>query len=194
MEEIDLYENGNQPAPAASAGVPAPKHALGRRVLTGVVVASAAMLGFSLIGIGTASAATPAAGHVAASPNGGGGPGSGGGGGNGGGGNGGGGGGGGGGNTWDQTKVPLPHLPGQAPIFDRNLQSATVADVVALDQTSETAADASMIAFYENNTGCTVDTNGKPNVQDTIICPRGTATTTDALDGTTWIHVFRLAN
>jgi hypothetical protein len=44
-----------------------------------------------------------------------------------------------------------------------------VADVVALDQTSEPAADASMIAFYEN-----------------------TATTTDALVGRTWVHVFRL--
>jgi hypothetical protein len=101
------------------------------------------------------------------------------------------GGGGGSGGTWDQTKVPLPHLPGQPPIFDRNLQSATVADVVALDQTSEPAADAAMIAFYENNTACTVDTNGRPNVQDTIICPNGTATTTDAIDNGTWIHVFR---
>jgi hypothetical protein len=177
IKELDLYKKVTSPEPAAAAGVPAPKHGLVRRVPTGFVVAFVAMLGFSLIGIGTASAASPAApagGHAAARTNSGGGS------------------GGGGGGTWNQTKVPLPHLPGQAPVFDRNLQSATVADVVALDQTSEPAADASMIAFYQNNTACTVDTNGKPNVQDTITCPNGTATTTDALDGSTWVHVFRL--
>lgn len=168
-----MYENRN-PEPAASAGVPAPKHRLGRRFLTGVVVAFVAVLSFSLIGIGTASAA---------STNKGGGSGSGSGSNN--------NGGGGSSGTWDQTKVPLPHLPGQAPVFFI-VQSKTVADVVALDQTSEPAADASMIAFYQNNTACTVDTHGKPNVQDTITCPRGTATTTDALAGGTWIHVFRL--
>jgi hypothetical protein len=144
-----------------------------------MVAACLALLSFSLIGIGTASAATPAAGggHVVASASHGGGS---------------GGNNGGGGGTWDQTKVPLPHRPGQPPVFDRNLQSQTIADVVALDQTSETAADASMIAFYQNNTSCTVDTRGRPNVQDTITCPGGTATTTDALDGSTWVHVFRL--
>jgi hypothetical protein len=171
-----LFENGSSLEPAASAGVPAPKHDHVRRLLTGVVMAFATMLGFSLIGIGTASAAAPAGGHVIASTNRGGGSGS----------------ASGSNRTWDQTKVPLPHLSGQAPVFDRGLQSSTVADVVALDQTSEAAADASMIAFYQNNTGCTVDTHGKPNVQDTIICPDGTATTTDALDGSTWVHVFRL--
>jgi hypothetical protein len=67
-----------------------------------------------------------------------------------------------------------------------------VADVAALDQTGEPAADASMIAFHENNTACTVDPSGRPDVQDTITCPQGTATTTDALDGSTWVHVFRL--
>lgn len=166
-----MYEHGNP------ANVPGPKRGLLRRIPIGVATASVAMLGFSLIGIGSAVAA-PAGGAVVAS-HGGGGSGSGGGGGN----NG----------TWDQTKVPLPHLPGQPPVFDRNLQSQTVADVVALDQTSETAADDSMIAFYESNTACTVDTHAKPDVQDTIICPHGTATTTDALDGSTLIHVFRLA-
>jgi hypothetical protein len=173
-----LYERNNLPEPAASAGTPAPTHGL-VRALTGVVVAFVATLSISLISIGTASATTPAppAGtHVDVSTHSG---------------HNGGGGGGGGGGTWDQIKVPLPHLPGQPPIFDRNLQSATVADVVALDQTSEPAADASMIAFYQNNTACTVDTHGKPNVQDTITCPGGTATTTDALDGNTWVHVFR---
>lgn len=165
-----MNDNGNSSEPVASAATPAPERGLDRRVLTGVVVTFVAVLGFLLAGVGTASAAGPAApagGHTAASVNSK------------------------GGGTWDQAKVPLPHLPGQPPTFDRNLQSATVADVVALDQTSEPAADASMITFYQDNTACTVDTNGKPNVQDTITCPGGTATTTDALDGSTWVHVFR---
>jgi hypothetical protein len=185
VKEIDLYENGN-PEPAATAGVTAPKHGHVRRVLAGVTMGFAAMLGLSLTGVGTASAAThsaPAGGHVIASANDGGGSGSGG---------GGNGGGGGGGGTWDQTKVPLPHQPGQPPIFV--LQSSTVADVVALDQTSEAAADASMIAFYQNNTACTAAYTPKPSVQDTITCPGGTATTTDAFAGGKWIHVFRLVN
>lgn len=166
--------------PLAFAEIPSPKRDFARRVITGVVVAFVAMLSFSLIGIGMASAATSATrsgGHVSS---------------NSGDGSGSSGGSGGSSSTWDQTKVPLPHLPGQAPVFDRNLQSSTIADVVALDQTSEAAADASMIAFYQNNTACTVDTHAKPDVQDTITCPHGTATTTDALDGSTWVHVFRL--
>lgn len=91
------------------------------------------MLGLSLTGIGTASAATssaPAGGHAVASSNS----------------DGGSGGGDGGGGTWDQTKIPLPHQPGQPPVFVLN--SSKVADVEALDQTSEEAADASMFAFY----------------------------------------------
>jgi hypothetical protein len=186
IKEIDLSENGN-PEPAAAAGVRAPKHGFVRRVLAGGVVAFAAILGLSLIGIGAASAAThaaPAGGHAVAGGNGGGS-------GSGGGSNGGGGGGGGG--TWDQAKVPLPHQPGQPPVFFI-VQSATVADVVALDQTSEAAADASMIAFYQNNTACTVDTHPHPSVQDTITCPGGTATTTDAFADGTWVHVFRLVH
>lgn len=178
-----MYENSNPSGPAASAGVLAPKRGHARRTLTGVVVAFAAMLGLLLIGVGTASAAThaaPAGGHVAVSSDSGGGSGS------------GGGGGGGGDGTWDQTKIPLPHQPGQPPVFV--LQSATVADVEALDQTSEEAADASMFAFYQNNTDCTAAYTPKPDVQDTITCPRGTATTTDAFSGGKWIHVFRLVH
>jgi hypothetical protein len=169
----------HESAAAADASAPASEQRVVRRIPAGIAAAIVAIAGLSLIGIGTASAASPAAtagGHaVAGSHGGGGGSGS-----------------GGGGGTWDQTRIPLPHLPGQAPVFDRGLQSSTVADVVALDQTGEPAADASMIAFYENNTACTVDPSGKPNVQDTITCPQGTATTTDALDGSTWVHVFRL--
>jgi hypothetical protein len=174
IKEIDLYENGNSPGPAASVRVPKRGHA--RRALTRVGVAFAAMLGFLFIGIGTASAAThaaPASGHLAASSNSGGGSGS-------------------GDGTWDQTKIPLPHQPDQPPVFV--LQSSTVADVEALDQTSEEAADASMFAFYQNNTDCTAAYTPKPNVQDTITCPRGTATTTDAFSGGKWIHVFRLVH
>lgn len=178
IKEIGLYENGNTPEPAASAGVPAPKHGHARRVLTGAVVAFAAMLGLSLIGIGTASAATssaPAGGHVVASPS-----------------SDGGSGGGGDGGTWDQTKIPLPHQPGEPPVFVLN--SSKVADVEALDQTSEEAADASMFAFYQDNTDCTAAFTPMPNVQDTITCPHGTATTTDAFSGGKWIHVFRLVH
>lgn len=97
IKEFDLYENGNLLGPAASAGVPAPKHGHARRALTGVVVAFAAMLGLLLVGIDTASAAThaaPAGGHVAVSSDSGGGSGS-------------GGGGGSGDGTWDQTRIPL---------------------------------------------------------------------------------------
>lgn len=176
-----MYENGSTPGPAASTGVPAPKHGHARRVVTGAVVAFAAMLGLSLTGIGTASAATsaaPAGGHAVASTNSDGGS--------------GGGGGGGGGGTWDQTKIPLPHEPDQPPVII--LQSSTVADVEALDQTSEEAADASMFAFYQNNTDCTAAFTPMPNVQDTITCPHGTATTTDAFSGGKWIHVFRLVH
>jgi hypothetical protein len=176
-----LYENSNPSEPLVAVNFPAPKHGLFRRAGTGATVASLAMLGLSLFGasasasVGDHRVASASHGVASGSSK-----------------DGGGGGGGGSNGTWDQSKVPLPHLPGQAPIFDRNLQSQSVADVVALDQTSEPAADASMIAFYENNTACTVDTHGGPNVQDTITCPKGTATTTDALDGSTWVHVFRL--
>lgn len=139
-----------------------------RRVLAGALAASLAALGFSLLGTGSASAATSTGRSLSSYDDGGSG----------------------GGGTWDQAKVPLPHLPGQPPVL--LLQSRTIADVVALDQTSEAAADASMIAFYQDNTDCTVDTRAMPSVQDTITCPGGIATTTDALAGTTWIHVFRL--
>lgn len=62
----------------------------------------------------------------------------------------------------------------------------------ALDQTSEEAADVSMFAFYQNNTDRTAAYTRKPSVQDTITCPSGTATTTEAFSGGNWIHVFRL--
>lgn len=171
-----MYDHTDRRKAAAIAGDATTTYRRGRRVLAGAVLASVATLGFSLLGTGAASAA-PSGGHFVSSERGSG-SGSGGSGGNGG--------------TWDQTKVPLPHLPGQAPVFV--LQSQTIADVVALDQTSEAAADASMIAFYEDNTACTVDTHAKPDVQDTITCPDGIATTTDAFSGNTWIHVFRLVN
>lgn len=174
-----MYDTGNRPQPHAPAGAPLHNHSLIHRSLIGVAVAIATVFGLSLFGISTASAAAPAGGHSGfASDSQGGGD----------------GGGGGGGGTWDQSKVPLPHLPGQAPVFV--LQSQTVADVAALDQTSEAAADASMIAFYANNTACVVDTHPEPDVQFTIICPRGTATVTDTAPvfAGEWVHVFRLVH
>ncbi len=161
-----MYENGNSSESAARAVDSAPKHRVLRRVLTGAVVGTVAVLGLSLTGIGTASAATPSS-H----------------------------GGGGDSGTWDQTKVPLPHLPGQAPVF--LLQSQTVADVVALDQTSDDAARAGMFAFYADNTDCTAKfTLGPGDIDDVITCPHGTATSREALDFTTgtWFHVFRMGD
>lgn len=158
-----MHENGNRSEPAARAGVSAPKHSLVRRVLTGLVVAPVAVLGLSLVSSGAASAATPSS-HGGGSSSG----------------------------TWDQTKVPLPHLPGQGPVF--LLQSQTVADVVALDQTSEDAARASLDSFYANNTACTVKfTLGPGDIDNMITCPHGSATSSLALDFSTgtWFHVFR---
>lgn len=169
-----MYDTGNRPQPHAPAGAPLHNHSLIHRSLIGVAVAIATVFSLSLFGISAASAAAPAGHSGFASDSQGGGD--------------------GGGGTWDQGKVPLPHLPGQAPVFV--LQSQTVADVAALDQTSEAAADASMIAFYANNTACIVDTHPEPDVQFTIICPRGTATVTDTAPvfAGEWVHVFRLVH
>lgn len=166
-----MYNNAKHLKPGAPAAVPGHQHRPAYRSLIGVAGAVFATLSLSLIGINTARAAAPPGGHSASASISNGGD---------------------DGGTWDQTKVPLPHLPGQAPTFV--LQSQTTADVVALDQTSEAAADAAMIAFYEENTTCTVDTHPKPDVQFTVTCPRGTATVTDTAPvfAGEWVHVFRL--